>query len=88
MFCFKEKNINAIKSSTCTFEDSYTIYVYISERRFVEAERMTAHCFVQSAEQTEHICVNMLSPYSLCAQASHFLAFDTRNSDSGCILKI
>lgn len=51
---------------------------------------MTAHCFVQSAEQTEHIRVNMLNPYSLCAQASHFLAFDTntRTSDSRCIIKI
>lgn len=51
---------------------------------------MTAHCFVQSVEQTEHIRVNMLNPYSLCAQASHFLAFDTntRTSDSTCIPKI
>lgn len=51
---------------------------------------MTAHCFVQSAEQTEHIRVNMLNPHSLCAQASHFLAFhtNTRTSDSRCILKI
>ena len=50
----------------------------------------TAHCFVQSAEQTEHICGNMLSLYSLRAQASHCLAFDTNTgtSDSRCIIKI
>lgn len=47
---------------------------------------MTAHCFVQSAGD---IRVNMLKPYLLCAQASHFLAFDTntRNSVSRCIPK-
>lgn len=51
---------------------------------------MTAHCFVQSAKQTEHTRVNMLNPYSLCAQASHFLAFntDTRTSDSRCTVKM
>lgn len=50
---------------------------------------MTAHCFVQSAEQTELIHGNTLNPYSLCAQASHYLAFDTNTgtSDSTCIVK-
>lgn len=45
---------------------------------FVEAKVMTA----PSAEQPEHIRVNMLNPYSLCAQASHFLAFDTNTGTS------
>lgn len=51
---------------------------------------MTARCFVQSAEQTEHIGVNMLNRFSLCAQASHFLPFDanTRTSDPRCIIQI